>query len=456
MGLNASELKYSGCLEKSQKKFCKLGLVILLSRMLFRISNTAFAPISKFVKIQKSLAAGRTINPIRRIVDMMKINPNPAKKLIPLTIGDPTLHGNFVSPAHINQRITFAVESVNYNGYPHACGIKEARASVARTHSVPNHPPISVDDVILTCGCSQAIDMAISVLANPDEHNILIPRPGFSLYQTLCKSKGVTTKYYSLNPKSNWEIDLAELDSLVDDKTAAILINNPSNPCGSNFSESHVRDIIEIAERHSVPIIADEIYENMVFGGKPFISFASLSENVPIIHVGGLAKQFMIPGWRLGWIVLHDRHGQLEHVRTGLMDLSTLTLGPTSLVQYIVPELLENTHGEYYMSVLKQLEENVAVLKENLANAPGLRFIEPQGAMYVMIGFDKSVLKDIKDDVDFSTKLVEEESVFVLPGQVFQIPDHFRIVITSPKNVLEEACERIRAFCERRVVNKLG
>jgi tyrosine aminotransferase len=381
---------------------------------------------------------------------MMKINPNPAKKLIPLTIGDPTIHGNFVAPVHMNERIATALDTFKFNGYPHACGIKEARASVGRTHSVPHHPPVSVDDVILTCGCSQAIDMAISVLANPGEHNILIPRPGFSLYQTLCQSKGIETKYYSLDPSKSWEVDLEEMHSLIDKNTAAILVNNPSNPCGSNFSRSHVEAIISVAEKHKVPIIADEIYEYMVFSGETFTPFASVSDNVPIIHVGGLAKQFMIPGWRLGWIVLHDRHSRLGDIRSGLMDLSTLTLGPTSLVQSIVPDLLEDTAKEYYVQVLHQLEDNVSVLKKNLADAPGLRLIEPQGAMYVMVGLDLEILDDIKDDVDFSTKLVEEESVFVLPGQVFQIPNHFRIVITSPKNVLQDACERIRAFCDRR------
>ncbi len=394
-----------------------------------------------------SHAAARTLNPIRRIVDMMKINPNPAKKLIPLTIGDPTIHGNFKAPTQLSAMIEKSLSSYKYNGYPHACGIKEAREAVARTHSVTRGPPVTVDDVILTCGCSQAIDMAISVLANPGEHNILIPKPGFSLYQTLCKSKGISTKYYSLNPDKNWECDLEEMASLIDENTAAILINNPSNPCGSNFTREHIRDIISLAESRNLPIIADEIYEHMVFGGNTYTPFAEGSENVPIIHVGGLAKQFMIPGWRLGWLVLHDRHNRFQHVRKGLMDLSTLTLGPTSLIQSVVPELVEKTPNNFYKEVLEQLEENVKVIKHHLSNTPGLHLIEPQGAMYVMVGLDESTLGD---DVEFSTKLVEEESVFVLPGRVFEMPNYIRIVITSPREILQEACERIHEFCVRK------
>jgi tyrosine aminotransferase len=238
------------------------------------------------------------------------------------------------------------------------------------------------------------------------------------------------------------------MESLIDDKTSAILINNPSNPCGSNFSKSHVKEIIKIAEAKNVPIIADEIYENMVFGGAKYTSFAEVSANVPILHVGGLAKQYMIPGWRLGWIVLHDRHGQLAEVRKGLADLSTLTLGPASLIQSIVGDLLENTDKSYYSSVNAQLEESVAVINEYLTGAKGLHVIKPEGAMYVMVGIDTNVL-DVKDDAEFSQRLVREESVFVLPGQVFQMPNYFRIVITSPKDVMTEACERIRSFCDR-------
>ncbi len=380
---------------------------------------------------------------------MMKVHPNPDKKLIPLTIGDPTLHGNFKAPIHVCDIVMSSVSSHLHNGYPHACGTREAREAVARTHSVLHHPPLTVDDVFLTCGCSQAIDMAISVLANPGVSNILIPRPGFSLYETLCNSKGIETRCYSLDPARQWECDIAEMESLLDVNTSAILVNNPSNPCGSNFSRDHIQDIVSLAEKYGLPIIADEIYENLVFSNSTFSAFADVSENVPILHVGGLAKKFMLPGWRLGWIALHDRHERLVDVRKGLMDLSTLTLGPTSIVQSVVPELLERTDPSYLQNVIKQLEENLFVIQESLSCTPGIHIVVPQGAMYIMVGIERSVLEGIKDDVDFCKKLVEEESVFVLPGSVFQMPNFFRIVITSPKSVLAEACSRINEFCLR-------
>lgn len=169
-------------------------------------------------------------------------------------------------------------------------------------------------DVMLCSGCSSAIDLSISVLASPGQ-NILVPRPGFSIYKTLAEGFGVHMRSYNLLPQKNWEIDLHYMEQLIDEDTAAIVINNPSNPCGSVFSKEHILEILKIAEKHYIPIIADEIYENMVFPGKKYYSFSLLSKNVPILSCGGLTKRFIVPGWRQGWIVIHDRNDAFREVR---------------------------------------------------------------------------------------------------------------------------------------------
>ncbi len=107
---------------------------------------------------------------------------------------------------------------------------------------------------------------------------------------------------------------MAAASKLVNSKTRAILVNNPSNPCGSNFSKSHLEEIIRFAEEYKLPIISDEVYANMVFDGQKFFSLAALSCATPIICVGGLAKQFLVPGYRLGWILLYDKHNRLRNV----------------------------------------------------------------------------------------------------------------------------------------------
>lgn len=136
------------------------------------------------------------------------------------------------------------------------------------------------------------MDLAISLLAEPG-HNILIPKPGFPLYQTLAKGLGIKTKFYNLLPDRNFEIDLNHLESQIDENTVAIVYNNPSNPCGSLFTVQHIRDLLFIAEKYRLPIIADEIYEWMVYPGQEFVSIGSLSETVPIISCRGTTKRFL-------------------------------------------------------------------------------------------------------------------------------------------------------------------
>ena len=138
----------------------------------------------------------------------------------------------------------------------------EARAAVAKHISVPGGE-VTEEDVILCSGCSCALDIAISTLAD-DGQNILVPRPGFPLYTTLSAGLGIQTREYDLLPDQDWRVDLTHMESLIDHNTAAIIVNSPSNPCGSVFSPAHLRQILDIAERHKVPIIGEKLSHQCV------------------------------------------------------------------------------------------------------------------------------------------------------------------------------------------------
>lgn len=187
-----------------------------------------------------------------------------------------------------------------------------------------------------------------------------------------------------------------------------------------------------MAEKHHVPIISDEIYADMVFSGKTFVPLASLSTTVPILTTGGIAKRWMVPGWRVGWILVHDRNGIFaEEVHGGLIRLSQSILGSNSLIQSILPDMLLKTDESYYKSCLEQLEGNAMYTCERLSKVPGLKVIVPGGAMYVMVGIEKDKFKDIKDDADFCSKLVQEESVLCLPGKVKKKKERSKIILNN-------------------------
>ncbi|KAJ3165191.1 hypothetical protein HDU88_004272 [Geranomyces variabilis] len=397
--------------------------------------------------VPSSVVSMRTRNPIRAIVDNLKVKPNPQKEFISLALGDPTTFGNFKLHPTCVEAVKTQLDSYKANGYPPSVGIESARAAVAKAYTRPE-APLTAADVILGSGCSDALNLCIGVLANEGQ-NILLPMPGFSLYETLASSKGIECRFYKLDPARTWEIDLPHLESLVDDNTAAIVVNNPSNPCGSVYSRAHLLDILAVAEKHKLPIIADEIYADMAFAGHEFVPLASLTTTVPILTTSGLAKKYLVPGWRLGWVLIHDRNGAFAEVRKGLLNLTQLILGPNSIIQAALPEILKAPQS-FYDQTMAQLEKNAAVSRELLAGIPGLNPVFPQGAMYLMLGIDLTVFPSIADDVAFVEKLAEEESVLCLPGKCFRTPGSFiRIVFTPPIEKLESAYNRIREFAAR-------
>jgi histidinol-phosphate/aromatic aminotransferase/cobyric acid decarboxylase-like protein len=182
-------------------------------------------------------------------------------------------------------------------------------------------------DIFIASGCSGALEIVIGSLFNEGD-NILLPSPGFSLYETLATSKNIECRFYSLLPDKNWEADMSELEGMVDGRTRGIIVNNPSNPCGSVYSKEHLVEILEFCERKRVPVIADEIYSDMTFDEHVFYPMASLTNTVPILSVGGLAKKWLVPGWRVGWICIYDRGNAFAEVGVFLVDVGQVETPP--------------------------------------------------------------------------------------------------------------------------------
>ncbi|KAM4573707.1 tyrosine aminotransferase [Odontesthes bonariensis] len=398
-------------------------------------------------EVKPSEMANNTLNPIRAIVDGMKLTPNPDKPMIALSIGDPTVFGNLPTDDAVLQALKDAIDSQKYNGYAPSVGYLKSRQAVANFYSCPE-APLEGEDVILTSGCSQAIELAINVLCNPGD-NILIPCPGFSLYKTLAVSMGIEVRLYNLLPEKSWEIDLQHMESLIDERTSCLIVTNPSNPCGSVFSKEHLQKIVKVASKHCVPILADEIYSDMVFPGCNCPSMASLSSDVPILSCGGLAKRWLVPGWRMGWILIHDRNDIFgSEIRQGLVKLSQRILGACTIIQGALESILNNTPQSFYSDTISFLKSNSEICFNKLSTVPGLNPVKPSGAMYLMVGIDMDHFPDFKNDVDFTERLVIEQSVFCLPAMAFEYPNFFRIVVTVPEALMVEACARIGEFCQ--------
>ncbi|PXF49777.1 Tyrosine aminotransferase [Gracilariopsis chorda] len=401
--------------------------------------------------VQASDRSLRTINPIRNLVQNIDVKPNPDKNVIRLSVGDPTVYGNLrVSDSAIEQYCDL-IRSAQVNGYTLSMGAQAARQAVAKRYSTVE-APLTEDDIVLTCGTSGALEIAIGCIANEGD-NILLPKPGFPLFRTIAEGFGIECRYYGVNADKQWEMCLDEVPKLVDERTKAIVVNNPSNPCGSVFSASHIDDLVALAGVLRLPIIADEVYADMVFSGNKFTSIGSRSRDVPVLALGGISKQFVVPGWRVGWIMIHDRGNVLSRgdVRKGIRQLTTRMLVPNTPAQHMVARLLEDAEqNAAFKQVMHELEENAKFASDRLGRIDGIRVVKPQGAMYLMAEIEVEKM-GVEDDLEFVKELLREESVFVLPGQCFQAKGFVRVVFSAPRDVLARAFDRMEAFCTRRV-----
>ena len=344
------------------------------------------------------------------------------------------------------------LKSENFNGYSSSMGRPEAREAVAKYYQTKTSP-LTADDVIFAAlfRCNRN-----SNKSHDYSGRTYCCQSSDFLYQTIAEQYGVKW-YYDLIAEKNWEADLEQMEQLIDERTKLIFVNNPSNPCGSVYSKDHLNAILDVAERNKLPIISDEIYGNMCFTGSTFYPLASLTTQVPILAVGGIAKEFLVPGYRVGWILLHDRNDILKDVISGIKKLTQLIIGSNTLVQSALPSILTPEEGskkqeelsEWRKTVMAQLEKNAMYTSKTLQAVPGLTVIVPQGAMYVMVGIDIGSFDSISNDLEFAQALLDEESVFVIPGSCFKMPNFFRVVFSAPHEKLTEAYDRIHAFCSR-------
>uniref|UniRef100_A0A0N4ZB32 Tyrosine aminotransferase n=1 Tax=Parastrongyloides trichosuri TaxID=131310 RepID=A0A0N4ZB32_PARTI len=404
--------------------------------------------LNKWATLKPSVFAQNTVNPVRSFVEALSIQPNPKLTPIKLNLGDPTLIGNLPPPKSAIEGVQEALLSGKYDGYGPSVGFPQSRQAVVDAF---NHPeaPITIDDVILTSGCSHALQIAIEGIANRGD-NILVPNPGFPLYTTLMRPLGIEDRAYNLILGGKEKIDYDHMESLIDKRTQAIIINNPSNPIGIVLDESDLKKILEIAYKHKVVIIADEIYGDLTFNGAAFKNIATLTPKVPVISCDGIAKRYMVPGWRLGWIIIHDRFSVLENVRKGMISLTQKIVGPCALMQGALPKILKETPQSYFEESRKIIELNAKLFFNAFSEIPGLKPIMSNGAMYMMVKIDPKIYGD---DMQFLKDMIKEQSVYCLPGGAFGTPYWFRVVLTYPESLSIEAIKRIAEFCQKRRSN---
>ncbi|KAJ0975663.1 hypothetical protein J5N97_017628 [Dioscorea zingiberensis] len=390
---------------------------------------------------------------IRGMVAELLSYPNPDKPLISLGVGDSSVYPCFHQGQDATGILTSAISSGDFVCYPPSFGLLPARRAVAEYLSWGVQQGIKEEDVYLMVGGTQAIQVCTMALAARSGANLLIPRPGFPLYEAKCGLVGIEPRFYDLVPENGWELDPTQLRAIANHNTVGLVVISPNNPCGVAYSSSHLLKIAETARDLNIPIIADEVYGHMVFGGGMFLPMASFAHIAPVITIGSLSKRWMIPGWRFGWLTFSDPYGSLKQVKKATEMLMNILCGPPCTIQGAVPSILLDTSEDFHKNVIRILESSADTLFTRLEQIEALNcYSRPWASMFMMIEVKTDLLCGIENDMDFARELMKEESVLVLPGTLLGLKNWVRIFFGVPTELAKEACERIESFCKRRLL----
>ncbi len=385
--------------------------------------------------------AVRTSNITYAIRDILLVADEVAKtgkELLYLNIGDPNIY-DFEPPRHLIEA-SYRAMLMNKNGYAPSSGIKEAVEAIrgeGERKGIKN-----IRDVFVTHGASEAIDICLTALVN-DGENVLTPTPGYPLYTAISAKLSAYENPYYLDEENGWQPDIDDIKKKINSKTKAIVLINPNNPTGSLYSKEVLLEIIELAEKHNLVIFADEIYDKLLFDQKKHISIASLNSEVPCITFGGLSKNYMVPGFRIGWGIVSGNEEKLKEYLNALNRILRSRLSANHPEQYGIKMALEGDQS-HLVEAMKKLQVRRDITFEMLNAIPGISCVKPEGAFYA---FPR--LHTDKSDFDFVTGLIRETGVVVVHGSGFgQVPGthHFRAVFLPQEDILRKSYEKIGEF----------
>ena len=366
--------------------------------------------------------------------------------ILKLNIGDPIAYPGLPTPEHMVEAYVKALRD-GHNGYSPSYGLPQLRHAIAHDERSKGWNA-TADDVYVCHGVTEALQILFaSVLCEGD--TVLAPGPHYPPYMAYPQMYGATTVEYRLKPDDGWKLDLADIEAKMDDSVRLLVLINPNNPCGSVANREEIHRVLELARAYpNCIVVADEIYDGLDFTGE-HASVASCSTEVPVVALNGVSKVYYAPGWRIGYMAIHDPKGRMLLVRDGIerMLRSRLCASTPAQLGY-----LAGLEGD--RSWMKGYSDRVVAQRntcvERIQQIEGLEVQSSGGAFYMFVKLTDA--KWANNDKQFVLDLLHEEHVLVVHGSGFS-PDlgrgHFRIVYLPSVEVLNDAFDRIERFLIR-------
>jgi alanine-synthesizing transaminase len=396
---------------------------------------------------QSSKLAGVSYDIRGPVLEEAKRLEEQGHRILKLNIGNPASFG-FAAPDEILVDVIRNLPSAE--GYSDSQGLMSARTAIVQHYQQHGMPDlVDVDDVWLGNGVSELIMMSLqAMLDNGDE--VLVPTPDFPLWTAATSLSGGTAVHYLCDESQGWLPDLDDIAAKITPRSKAIVVINPNNPTGAVYPMATLEGIAELARQHGLVVMADEIYDKILYDDAVHIPFASVAPDLFTLTFNGLSKAYRLAGFRSGWLVVSGPKRHAASYLEGFSVMANLRLCANVPGQHAIQTALggRQSINDLVLPGGRLLEQRDAAVKA-LRAIPGVSCVEPKGALYVFPKLDAEMYP-IADDQRFVLDFLREHQVLLVQGTGFNwpAPDHLRIVTLPYADDLTEAIGRLGAFLD--------
>jgi alanine-synthesizing transaminase len=397
--------------------------------------------------IQKSAKLANVLYDVRGpIVEAAKQMEDEGQKIIKLNIGNLAPFG-FDAPEEIQQdMIRNLPES---SGYSDSKGIFAARKAVMHYSQQQGVVGVALDDIYLGNGASDLITMATNALLD-DGDELLVPAPDYPLWTAAASLSGGKPVHYLCDEGNGWMPNLEDIRAKITPRTKGLVVINPNNPTGALYSDELLRGLVHIAREHGLVLLADEVYDKVLYEEARHTALASLSTDVLTLTFNSLSKAYRACGYRAGWMVISGDKSCARDYIEGLNMLANIKLGSNVPGQWAIQTALGG-----YQSINDLVREGGRLRRQRdlayelITAIPGVSCVKPKAALYMFPRLDPTVYP-IEDDRQFFMEVLRATRVMLVQGSGFNYPDnqHFRIVFLPHEDDLREAINRLARFLE--------
>lgn len=352
---------------------------------------------------------------------------------------------DFDTPKYIRDA---AIEAINkgFTRYTAAQGTLELRKAICAKLLRENNLKYEPNHIIASSGAKHSLSNSFAAILNPGDE-VILPVPYWVSYTEIIKLNDGVPVLIPTKKENNFKLTKEELVNAITPKTKAILLNSPSNPTGAVYSEQELKDIAEVAVKHNLFVVSDEIYERLVYDGKKHVSIASLGSDIKdrTIVINGMSKAYAMTGWRLGYAAANEKI-----IKAMSSAQSHAVSHPSSITQYASAAALNGPQDDVEIMV-KEFDKRRSYMYDRINSMEGLSSIKPEGAFYVYADISNYLNRELcgvklASSLDFADIMLEKGHVAVIPGAAFGTDNYIRLSYATSMETIKNGLDTFESF----------